>query len=91
MQHPNPLDHTAAHLTNEQVAQMLRTAMAEVAIRAGIDTLGEVVEGVQYDLDDDSVDRLRYERDQMMMATEVLADIASLPTTPDPMAEEMSR
>ncbi len=89
MQYSNPLDHTAAELSSEQLAQMLRTAMAEIAIRAGNDTLGEVVDGVRYELDDESVDRLRHERDLMLMATEVLADIAALPSTPEPARQRM--
>lgn len=81
MQRPDARDHNAAELTDQQVADLLHASMTEIAIRAGAETLEQVVEHVRQVLGEDSIDRLRKERDMMVFAAAVMADIAALPTT----------
>lgn len=78
-------DHTAAELSNEQVAQ-LRSSMTEIAIRAGLTTLEGILDQIRDALDEDTVNRLRDERDRMLFTAAVMADIASLPSA-DPRSE----
>jgi len=81
MQHPTANKHHPAHMSNEQVVQMLRAAIVEVSIRAGDEALERIVREVREALDEDTVGRMRDERDQMLFVTAVLADIAALPGT----------
>ena len=77
-------DHTAAELTNEQVAQLLRSSMTEIAVRAGLNTLEGILDQIRESLDEDTLGRLRDERDRMLFTAAVMADIASLPSTEPP-------